>query len=92
MYISRNMVPKMVFAVSFIWQQKKPKSVTTAAGSSSGQLPQSSNSSGKNSSIFTIPKIQVNTDFLVYMNSRHMTRENTEPIIANSFRLTYSIS
>ena len=82
----------MVFAVSFIWQQKNPKSVTTAAGRSNGQFPQSSSSSGKNSTIFTIPYMQVRGDFLVYRNNRQITAENSEPTMANSFRLTYSMS
>ena len=65
MYISRNIVPKTVFTVSFILQQKKPKSVTIAAGISSGQLPQSSKSVGKNITIFIILIRQVIKDRLV---------------------------
>ena len=65
MYSSRNIVPNMVFAVSFIWQQKKPNSVTMNAGTRSGQLPQSSSISGRNAGIFIIASMHVIGECLV---------------------------
>ena len=92
MYSSRNMVPNMVFAVSFMWQQKKPNMVMTAAGSSRGQFPQSSSTSGKNASIFTIAMIQVMGDRLVYRSSRHMSTQKPDAATANTFLSEYSMS